>query len=99
VIGEMGFWKTFRLEWSVGRSMVYPVTSIAECLTNSPAMCGQRSFCEKEKVRGVLVKHRNDFDQGGVVSPRLLDVYGKEFEFNPCCGGGRMLVRCESSGN
>jgi hypothetical protein len=99
VFREAGFWKAFRLEWSVGRRMVYPVISIAECLTKSPAMCGQWSFCEKEKVSGVLVKHRNDVDQEGAASPRILDVNGKEFEFNPRCGGGRMLVRCESSGS
>ena len=75
--------------------MVYPVSSIAECLKKSPAMCaGQRSFCEKEKVRGVFVKHRNDVNQGGVVSPHLLNMYGKEFEFDARCSGGRRLVGC-----
>ena len=64
MLGEAGFRKAFRFERSVGRSMVYPVASIAECLAKGPAMWGQRDFCEKEKVRGLLVKHRNDVEEG-----------------------------------
>ncbi len=94
VFGEAGFRKAFRLERSVGRSMVYPVSSIAECLTKGSAMWGQRIFFEKEKVRGVLVQHRNYVDQGWAVGPRLLDIYGKEFEFDGRCGGGRRMVGC-----
>ena len=39
------------------------------CMAKDPAMWGQRGFCEKEKVRIVLVQHRNDVDQGGAVGP------------------------------
>ena len=55
VFGEAGFRKAFRLERGAGRSMVYPVPSTAECPTEGPAIWGQWSLCEKEKVRGVLV--------------------------------------------
>ena len=75
---EAGFRKAFRLERGVGRGMLYPVASIAECLAKGPIMWGQRGFCEKEKIRGVLVHHRNDVDQGRGVGPRLLHVYGKK---------------------
>ena len=55
VFREAGFRKAFRLERSAGRSMVYPIDPIAEGVKKGPAMWGQRSLCEKEKVRGVLV--------------------------------------------
>ena len=55
VFGEVGFRKAVRLERGVGRSMVYPIAPIAECMKKGPVMWGQRSFCEKKKVRGVLV--------------------------------------------
>ena len=51
-------------------------------LGEGPHYVGQRSFCEKEKVRGLLVQHRNDVDKGRAVGPSLLIIYGKEFEFN-----------------
>jgi len=43
-----------------------------------------RGLCEEEKVRGVLVQHREDVDQGGVVGPCLLSVDGEEFEPYVC---------------
>ncbi len=94
VLGKAGFWKALRLKQSVDRGMVYPIAPIAECLAKGPTMWGQRGFCEKEKVRGVLVHHRNDVDQGRVVGPRLLDVYCKESEFDGHLGEGRRLVGC-----
>ena len=55
VFGEAGFRKAVRLEWSVGRSMVYPIAPIAKGMKKGLVVWGQRSFCEKKKVRGVLV--------------------------------------------
>jgi hypothetical protein len=81
VFGEAGFRKAVRLERGVGRSMVYAIAPIAECMKKGPVVWGQRSFCEKQKIRGVLVHHRNDVDQGGVVGPCLLDIYCKKFKF------------------
>ena len=63
MFGEAGFRKAVRLESGVGRSMVYPIVHIAECIKKGPVVWGQRSFCEEQKVRGVLVQHRNDVDQ------------------------------------
>ena len=40
VLGEAGFRKAFRLERSVGRSMVYLIAPIAWCLAKGPAMWG-----------------------------------------------------------
>jgi hypothetical protein len=94
VIGEASFWKAVRLERSVGRMMMYPIAPIAEGPASGPTTWGQRSFCEEEKIRGVVVQHRNDIDQGRAVGPRLLNVYGKEFEFCGRRGGGRRVVVC-----
>jgi hypothetical protein len=55
VFGEAGFQKAVRLERGVGRSVVYPIAPIAECMKKGPGVWGQRSFCEKKNVRGVLV--------------------------------------------
>ncbi len=81
MIREAGFRKAVRLERGVGRMMVYPITLIAERLEKGPTMWWLWGFCEEEKIRGVVVQHRNDVDQGGAVGPRLLDVNGKEFKF------------------
>ncbi len=35
---------------------------------------------EEEEIRGMLVQHRNDVDQGGAVGPCFLSVDGEEFE-------------------
>ena len=72
--------------------MVYPIALIAERLEKGPTMWGQRVFCEEEKIRGVVVQHRNDVDQGRDVGPRLLNVYGKEFEFYGRRVGGCGMV-------
>ena len=48
----------------------------------------QWDLCEEEKIRGVLVQHRADVDQGGVVGPCLLSVDGEEFEAFNRRGGG-----------
>ena len=94
VLGEAGFWKAVRLERSVGRMVAYSISPIADCLAKGPTMWRQRGFCEEEKIRGLLVQHRNDVDQGKVVGARLLNDYGKEFEFYGCRSGGRRLVVC-----
>jgi hypothetical protein len=94
VLGGAGFRKALRLKGSVGRSMVYPIAPISACLTKGPTMWGKQIFCEKEKVRGVLVQHRNDIDQGRAADPRLLYIYGKEFEFYGRLVGGRGLIGC-----
>ncbi len=78
---EAGFRKAVRLQRGVCRMMVYPIASVAERLEKGPTMWRQRGFCEEEKIRGVVVQHRNDVDQGGAVCPRLLNVYSKEFVF------------------
>jgi hypothetical protein len=92
VIGKADFRKTVRLERSVGRMMVYPIAPIAECLAKGPTMREQRGFCEEEKIWGVGVQHRNDVDQGRAGGPRLLNVYGKKFEFYIRRGGGYGMV-------
>ncbi len=46
VVGETGFRKAVKLERGVGRSMVYPIAPIAECMKKGPDVWGQRSFCE-----------------------------------------------------
>jgi hypothetical protein len=94
VIGEAGFWKAVWLERSVGRMMVYPTAPIAECLAKGPNTWGQRRFYEEEKIRGVVVQHRIDVDQGRAVGPRLMNVYGEEFELHGRRGGGRRVVGC-----
>ena len=76
MFGETGFRKAFMLERGVGRSMVYPIAPIAECMKKGRVVWGQRSFCEKKK----LVQHRNDADQGGAVGPCLLDISCKKFK-------------------
>ncbi len=53
-----------------------------------------RGLCEEEKVRGVLVQHRDDVDQIGVASPYLLSVDGEKFEPN----GRRGRIRSMSRG-
>ncbi len=73
---------------------MYPIAPIAECLAQGPTMWGQRGFSEQEKIRGVVVHHRNDVDQGRVVGPRLLNVYDKEFALCGRHGGGRRMVEC-----
>ncbi len=55
VFGETGFRKAVGLERGVSRSMVYPITSIAECMKKGSVVWKQRSFCEEKKVRGMLV--------------------------------------------
>ena len=99
MFGEAGFRKAVGLERGVGWSMVYPIAPIAECMKKGPVVWGQRSFCEKKKVRGVLAQHRNDVDQGGAVGPYLLDIYGKKFELYARCGGGRRLIGCRGPGS
>jgi len=51
------------------------------------------SLCEDEKFRGVLVHHRYDVDQGGVVGPCLLSVDGEEFGAFVRRGGGWSMVK------
>jgi hypothetical protein len=96
MLGKAGFRKALRLERGVDRSMMYPIASIAECMEKGPTMWGQRGFCEEEKVREMLIQHRNDVDQGRVVDPRLLNIYGQEFEFDGRLGGGCRLVGCRA---
>jgi len=40
----------------------------------------QWGLCEKEKVQGVLVHHRDDVDQGGDVGPCFFSIDGEELE-------------------
>ena len=62
-----------------------------------------RGLCEKEKIWRVLVHHRDDVDQGGVVGTCLLSVDSEKFEPNGPRGRvrgmsrGRVLV-CPSRG-
>ena len=94
MIWEAGFTKAVRLERGVGRMIVYPVAPIAERLEKGPTMWGQRCFCEEEKIRGVVVHHRNDVSQGEAVGPRLLKVYGKECKLYGRRGRGCRMVGC-----
>ena len=57
-------------------------------------MWGQPGFREEEKIRGVVIQHRNDVDHGGAVGLRFLTVYGEDFEFYGRRGGGRIMVGC-----
>ena len=74
--------------------MVYPIAPIAKRLEKSPTMWGQRGFFEKEKIRRVVVHHRNDVGKGGAVGPRILNIYGKDFKFYSRRGGGYRLAGC-----
>ncbi len=60
VLGKAGLQNVLRLERSVGRSVVYPVAPVAECMAKGSTMWGQRGFRTVEKVRGVSVHHHND---------------------------------------
>ena len=62
--------------------MVYLVPSIAERVEQSPTMWVQGSLSEKDKVRGLLVQHRNDVGQGGDVGPCFFSVDGEKREPN-----------------
>ena len=93
MIGDAGFRKAVRLEWGVGRVVVYLVAPIAERVEKGPIMWVQWGLCEKEKLRGVLVQHRDDVDQGGVVGACLLSVYGEEFEVFDRRGGGWSMAK------
>ncbi len=52
-----------------------------------------RGLCEEEEVRGVLVQHRDNVDQGGVVGPCLLRVDGEEFWPSGRRGGVRSMAK------
>jgi len=93
MIGEVGFRKAVRLKRGVGRVVVYLVASIAERVDKGPTMGMQWGLCEEEEIRGVLVQHRDDVDQGGTVGPCLLSVYGEEFEVFDRRGGGWSMAR------
>ena len=60
MIGEAGFRKAVRLERGVGRVVVYP---IAERVEKGPTMWVHWGLREEEKIRGVLVDHRDDVNQ------------------------------------
>ena len=51
VLGKADFWKALQLKRSVGRSMVYHIATIAECLAKGPTMRWQRNFSEKKKIQ------------------------------------------------
>ena len=78
--GEAGLRKIVRVERGIGRVVMYRVPPISELVEQSPTMRVHGSFCEKEKVRGMLVQQRNDVCQGGVVSPHFLYVDGDKCE-------------------
>ena len=46
-------------------------------------------FREEDKIRRVLVQHRDDVNQRGAVGPRFLNVYDQKFE-----GYGRRVGGC-----
>jgi hypothetical protein len=94
VIGDAGFSMAVRLEQIVGGMRVHPIAPFAECMAKGPTMWGQRGFCEEEKIRGVVVQHRNDVDQGMTVGLHLLNDYDKEFEFYRRRGGNLIVVGC-----
>jgi hypothetical protein len=60
--GEAGFQNVVRLERSVGRVVVYPVAPIAEIEEKGPTIWVHWGLREEEKIRGVLVEHRDDVD-------------------------------------
>ena len=91
--GEVGFREADQLERGVGRVVVYPIAPIAEHMEKGPTMWGQWGLCEEKKVRAVLVQHRDDVNQRGVVSPCLLSVDGKEFVFYNSREGGCRVAR------
>jgi len=93
VNGEAGFRKAVRLGRGVGRVVVYFVAPIAERLEQGPTIWMHRGLCEEDEVRGILVKHRDDVDQRGVVGPCLLSVDGEEFEPNGCRERVRSMSR------
>ena len=72
--------------------MVYPIAPITERLKKGPTLWGQWGLCEEEKIRGVLVQHRDDVDQRGAIGPRFLSVYGEEFEIYGRRGGSRRMA-------
>jgi hypothetical protein len=93
MIGEAGFRKAVRLERGVGRVVVYPAVPFAERVEKGPTVWVQWSLCEQEKIRGVLVQHRDDVDQGGAVGPCLLRVDDEEFEAFDHRGGGWSVAK------
>ncbi len=48
-LGKAGLRNVLRLERSVGRSVVYPVALVAECLAKGPTMWGQRVSVRRRK--------------------------------------------------
>ena len=60
--------------------MVVFVAPIADRVEWRPNTWVRWGLCEEQKIRGVLIHHRDDVDQGGAVGPFLLSVDGKELQ-------------------
>ena len=63
MIGKAGFRSAVQLERGIGRVIVYSVALIAERVEKGPTIWVHWGLRQEEKIRGLLVEHRDDVDQ------------------------------------